>query len=252
MMWWSYFTVFGLVYTLANGAPPRIAGLSNSDNDNGVNGQSTGGSGEWSTELEEAIKKAYLEKVKELINSGLDVNAINIKHDGESYLHTAATSDFRIGKITQLLLSEGAKVDAKDKFGFTPLISAAANGNYKSAKALLEMGADIEVQDTGKWQGTAILWASVFSGQKNWNDVVKLLVAKKANVNVHFKNMGVHNWYPLHFVANAGTLEMTKLLVDAGAEVNPVDGNGRTPMYLAQNGGHQEVVKYLKDNGGHE
>ena len=48
---------------------------------------------------------------------------------------------------------------------------------------------------------------------------------------------------------------MVKFLIDAGADVNPVDWDGKTPLYYAkqrQDTEHQEVVDYLKSKGGHE
>merc|ERR1711962_4504 len=266
MMWWSYFTVLGFVYTYANGALPRIP-ESNSDSDNGVNLQFTAGRGEWSNALKEEIMKSNLEKVKELINSGLDVHAVN--PEGESYLHiaacsatatdTSATDTENNGEITKFLLSKGIKVDAKDSKGVTPLITAAKCGNTKAAEVLIENNADMDYQDTGHKQGTAILYCS-WAGFYN---VTKLLVAKGANVNVQFKNnvnyRCQNKWTPLHCVAYFSddllkrSLEMVKLLVGAGAEVNPVDECGKTPMYLAKQGygaEHQAIVRYLKSKGG--
>jgi len=257
MKWWSYFTVLGLVYTYANGALPRIPD-SNSDNDNGVNVQSTGGSGEWSRELKVEIMNGNLERVKELINSeGLDVNAVN--REGKSYLHIAAANvdTDKAGEITKFLLSKGIKVDAKDNYGVTPLIGAALWDNKKSAEVLIENGADIDYQDTGKWQGTPILYSLTHIPIRY--KVAKLLIAKDADVNVHFKNYtydkNKNKWTPLHFAADDGSLYMAWLLVDAGAEVNPVDENGKTPMYYAkqkQDAQHRVVFDYLKSKGGHE
>ena len=197
-----------------------------------------------------------LERVKELINSeGLDVNAVN--SEGESYLHIAANWDTgKAGEITKFLLSKGIKVDAKDSKGVTPLIGAARFDNIKSAEVLVENGADIDYQDTGYYQGTPIVYSLISSFPFN---VAKLLIAKGANVNVYFKNYtedkNKNKWTPLHFVADDGSLDMAKLLVGADAEVNPVDENGKTPMYYAkqkQDAQHWDVFRYLKMNGGHE
>lgn len=48
-----------------------------------------------------------------------------------------------IHEIIRLLLSYGAKVDAKDAFGDTPLIHAANMRHYSIVRLLLEHGADI-------------------------------------------------------------------------------------------------------------
>ncbi|KAK7409434.1 hypothetical protein QQX98_008395 [Neonectria punicea] len=46
--------------------------------------------------------------------------------------------------IVKLLLEKGANVEAKDDYGWTPLLWAAENGHEGIVKLLLEKGADIE------------------------------------------------------------------------------------------------------------
>jgi ankyrin repeat protein len=45
-------------------------------------------------------------------------------------------------KAAQLLVDRGADVNCRDAAGYTPLISAAANGHYKIVALLLAKGAD--------------------------------------------------------------------------------------------------------------
>jgi len=56
---------------------------------------------------------------------------------------------------------------------------------------------------------------------------------------------------PLHFSAHRGYLDIVKLLLDAGADVNAEEGNysASTPLHWAASGGHLEVVKFLVENG---
>ena len=47
-------------------------------------------------------------------------------------------------EIAQILVEEGdANIEHRSKPGFTPLMEAAANGNFNCAKYLIECGADI-------------------------------------------------------------------------------------------------------------
>ena len=50
----------------------------------------------------------------------------------------------------------------------------------------------------------------------------------------------------LHFAAEEGKLEVTKFLVDFGANVNATDNDGKTPYDLAVQGREEEVAEYLK------
>lgn len=56
---------------------------------------------------------------------------------------------------------------------------------------------------------------------------------------------------PLHFAAHRGYLNIVKLLLDAGADVNAQEGNysKSTPLHWAATGGHLEVVKLLVEHG---
>lgn len=56
----------------------------------------------------------------------------------------------------------------------------------------------------------------------------------------------------LHIASLAGRLEVVKLLVEKGAEINVQSQNGFTPLYMASQEGHSEVVKYLLARGGNQ
>lgn len=68
-----------------------------------------------------------LEKVIEvLLQNGADVNATD--HSGRTPLHTAATSGYE--KIVEMLIENGTCVDTKDQNGWTPLFYAAAHREF--------------------------------------------------------------------------------------------------------------------------
>ena len=49
--------------------------------------------------------------------------------------------------LAQVLLDHGAKVDAIDGNGMTPLFYACSQGHTKAARLLLECGAKVDAQD---------------------------------------------------------------------------------------------------------
>jgi ankyrin repeat protein len=53
----------------------------------------------------------------------------------------------------------------------------------------------------------------------------------------------------LHKAAEYGWLPCVELLVDAGAQKQRLDEQGRTPLFVAADAGHAEVVEYLLKKG---
>ena len=102
-----------------------------------------------------AVKAGDVNKIKEFIDSGAEVNAIEyINHDGwmnvENLLFAAVKTEN--SDIVKMLLDAGADVNTVTEFlsGFgavtsTALIEAVRNGNEKIVKALLERGADVNL-----------------------------------------------------------------------------------------------------------
>ncbi|WP_420873224.1 ankyrin repeat domain-containing protein [Paraburkholderia kururiensis] len=73
-------------------------------------------------------------------------------------------------------------------------------------------------------------------------DLVKLLIAKGAEVNKK-------GWAPLHYAAANGHDDVVKLLLDQSAYVDAGSPNGTTPLMMAARGNHISTVKLLLDNG---
>ena len=87
--------------------------------------------------LFEAIEANDVEKVKELIQAGADVNA---KKYGDTPLHCCKNVD-----VAKLLIEAGADVNAKGYYERTPLHKCE---NVDVAKLLIEAGADINAKDS--------------------------------------------------------------------------------------------------------
>ncbi|MCY3538150.1 MAG: ankyrin repeat domain-containing protein [Cyanobacteria bacterium MAG IRC4_bin_6] len=56
-------------------------------------------------------------------------------------------------------------------------------------------------------------------------------------------------WTPLHVAADSETLEVIKVLVDGGADLNARNEDGLTPLHVATQERNPEVVKMLLDAG---
>jgi len=112
-------------------------------------------------------------------------------------------------RIAELLLAHGAKVDARDGDGLTPLHIAAVSGHADLAGLLLDRGADREARDTGS--GATPLFQAGAWGRKT---VVELLLQRGADVNA--KNQaGVS---PAEAATKNGFADVARVLKEHGGQ----------------------------------
>ncbi|WDF70103.1 ankyrin repeat domain-containing protein [Sphingobacterium oryzagri] len=77
--------------------------------------------------------------------------------------------------------------------------------------------------------------------------VVRSLLAKKADPNICSQN-GYHV-YPLHTALTGQYDQISKMLVEAGAEVNVVQNARITPLHIAAQQGSIDMIIILLENG---
>jgi ankyrin repeat protein len=78
-------------------------------------------------------------------------------------------------------------------------------------------------------------------------ETARFLLLKGADVNLPTQNG--YNVYPLHSAAAADNLDLTKLLLEAGAEVNISQQSGVTPLHSAAEHGNIEMLILLLEAG---
>ena len=123
------------------------------------------------TPLHKAAANNRYKTAEVLLNNGADVNAKN-KY-GWTPLHLAALNN--ASATAEVLLKQGADVNAKDKYGFTPLHDAAEKDASATAEVLLEQGADVNAKDNDGF--TPLHRAE----QNNAAETAKLLLRYGAN-----------------------------------------------------------------------
>src|SRR5215213_5317803 len=125
------------------------------------------------TPLIQAVRSGAVDRVRELLRTGADVNAA--QGDGATALHWAAhRSDLT---ATELLVRAGADVNRTNELGATPLWLASLNGDAVIAGALLAAGAD---PNRGLASGETPLMTAARSGSVQ---TVTLLIDHRADVN---------------------------------------------------------------------
>ncbi len=147
--------------------------------------------------------------------------------------------------MVALLMDKGAKFEAKNTNGQTPLIVATVTGSHNAAEVLLSKGADIN--GTDEFKGETALQFAAFSGRI---EMVKLLLSRGADVNV---NSGSEGATPLHMVVGGGAQhDLIKLLVTEGADLNARDKSGLTPLRSANQYALPETSELLRSLGARE
>ena len=218
-----------------------------------------------STALHWAVERDDVEMVDLLLRAGARVTART--REGVTPLQLAATNGS--APIIDRLQKAGADPNAPlTPAGDTALMLAARTGKADAIRVLLEGGAGVNATET--WGGTTALMWAVSEGHAA---AAKLLIAAGADVNARSHYVAAANgrgfegrtplanaadvkaaefasgWLtPLMLAAREGNVELTRLLVGAGADVNAAAGDGKTALALAIFNGNYEVASFLVDN----
>jgi ankyrin repeat protein len=118
-----------------------------------------------------AVSGGQLATCRFLISRGANVNQST--NDNATPLHAATSRG-----IAEVLVNAGADVEAKNRFGFTPLHIAAHYNFIDVAQFLLSKKADIECKTENGWTP---LCEAIYSRNK---DMAEFLILKGANVNI--------------------------------------------------------------------
>ncbi|EAX95947.1 death associated protein kinase, putative [Trichomonas vaginalis G3] len=178
-----------------------------------------------------ANENGNLRLVQSLIECGCDKEAKN----KFGYTPLICASSYGQLEVVNYLISVGADKDAKNKFGYTPLICASENGHLGVIEYLISIGAD---KETKNGYGYTPLIKASSNGKL---DVVKYLISVGANKEAKDK----YGYTPLLWASENGKLEVVQYLISVGANKEAKDNLGYTPLICASMHGHLEVVQYL-------
>lgn len=164
-------------------------------------------------ELLNAAKSRDLDKVKECIKRGADVNTKS--SNGRTSLHWAAFEGCLSG--VEYLIEKGAVIDAKDNTGRTPLHYATRNGYLSIVQCIIEKGANFDVRDKdGKTPLDLASW-------KKHDDVEKYLKKIKEERPVQRKRRHHHGDY------HHGHLSRNLLAIDSSNQPEVAASSGTRP-----------------------
>jgi hypothetical protein len=178
----------------------------------------------------------------------------------------------------EALTARGERPDVRDDRGRTPLHVAAYGGHHRAMRALVAAGADPNALEndrydivtiaavandvptlevalalgasaknvTSRYDGTALI-AAAHLGHA---DVVRTLIRAEAPLD-HVNNLGWTALIESIVLGDGGPrhTDTLRALVEAGANVNLADRDGRTPLALARARGYGAMVRLLVQTG---
>jgi ankyrin repeat protein len=139
-------------------------------------------------------------------------------------------------RVAKALL-RGVSPNVRDPNGETGLIVAMRYESLKVARLLMEQpGIDLEAKAPN---GNTALMMAAF--RQNKTAVLELL-QRGAQVNQK-------GWTALHYAAAAGSVEITRILLDKYAYIDAESPSGMTPLMIAAREGQEDVVALLLEQG---
>lgn len=190
-------------------------------------------------------------------------------------LDAAARGD--AGRLKQLIAA-GAPLDPVDGSKQTPLLLAVQNNHFAAAVLLIETGSSINAQAANMdspWllagargrtdmlrhmmpKGPDLSLRNRFGGnalipacERAHVETVQLLLTTRIDVN-HVNNLGWTCLLEIVILGDGGPrhVEVTKLVLAAGADPNIADKDGVSPLMHARRKGQGEVARLIMEAGG--
>jgi uncharacterized protein len=195
------------------------------------------------TDLMLAVKDENAELVHHLLIGAKKLDINNQNNDGETALALAMER----GNMTIIndLLRAGADVNAISRS--TLLYVAAINGHIDVVRKLIDAKVDVNKGDV--LSGVISCGSQVLNIEAR-NQLVEILLKAGAKVDM----LGQDDTFPLEFAVSRGLTQIVKMLLAAGANVNiPVKhirlGDTLTPLMIAARSGHDDIFDILMEAG---
>jgi ankyrin repeat protein/transglutaminase-like putative cysteine protease len=225
-----------------------------------------------SRDLKNGIYKNDLQKVKQTLADGADVNAVTHEHNQNTALIYAClkghseialyliergadvkrinkqgksallyASQYGLEKVVKRLLEKGAPMNTPDNFGYTPIYIAIMKNQYRVFRHFKDHGLDFNAKlIRGRW--TPLQYAIM----KKSNESVKELL----RLGVKLDDSG-DKTPALHKAILENNLGLVKILVEKGSNPELADFWGRDAFDIASLNERKEILLYLAKRAGY-
>jgi len=181
-----------------------------------------------------AALMGHAEEIDLLLDNGASIEARGMWSC--TPLHIAAWTGQR--EAAETLLNRGAEIESRTSVGVTPLFIAVYEGQLPIVESLVDRGADVNTS-----QGEPLLWA-IWEGH---SEIAKLLIRRGADVNLP-KDWGRSALW--NAVNGPNYDDVVECLLEHGAKVDVPDGEkGRTPLHVAVRSGNLKAAELLISYG---
>jgi len=200
------------------------------------------------TPLSIAIYDGSLEKIDLLVKSGANLNSVNIWLSSHTPL-TFAIKCNQTKELIELLLELGADINGRNWNGDSAVMCAAIEGNAEIVKLLIDKGAILTLKSNEGYlyatdgEYPSDYTALMYACVFDKMDVAKVLLDAGLDVNT-FNSKG---WSPLILATMYGRTEMVKVLIDAGANIDWQDKLDVTPLMYAVNNISRHTEKNMTE-----
>lgn len=190
------------------------------------------------TDIIESVRKNQIDKVEQELKAGLNVNT---QDKNQQSLLLIATKQQNY-QMAELLVKNGADVNLQDNILDSPFLYAGAAGLTNFLELFLQHGARFDVFN--RYNGSALIPAC----ERGHIETVRLLANTKGFPIDHVNRLG---WTGLLETVILGDgsqkyVEIVRILIDAGSDINIPDKNGVTALQHAQSAGYKNIAEALK------
>ena len=146
----------------------------------------------------------------------------------------------------RVLLAEGADINAQAHNQDTPWLLAGARGRTEMLRLMIPKGPNLAIRN--RFGGNALIPAC----ERAHVETVRLLLAETKIPVDHVNNLGWTCLLEIVILGDGGPrhVEVTKLVLAAGANPSLADAKGVTPLAHARVRGQKEVAKLIQAAGG--
>ena len=191
--------------------------------------------------LHAAAHRGDVARIRQLAASGADLDARD--GQGRTPVHVAAFAKQR--EALRALAQAGAKLGLLENDRYDAVTIASVADDEETLRVLLSLGASAKLV-TSRYDGTALIAAA----HLGHDGVVRQLIAAGAPID-HVNNLHWTAVIESIVLGDGGQRHQAtlKALIDAKANLQLKDRQGRTPLELARSRGYGEMVKLLEAAG---